>query len=213
MKPLVPLLALLAPTAVACQMTVKEYEPRSTLKVPAHPVTRAKFPFVDVHAHIWRGLKPREIDSLTGEMDQMNLRVMVNLSGTTRDTLASRVKNLAARRPQRFVVFANLELRRIDEPDFGENAARQLEADVRERGAVGLKIYKDLGMDLTGKSGNRVPVDDPRLDPIWATAGRLGIPVVIHTAEPVAFFDPIDRYNERWLELTQFPGRARPPNR
>jgi predicted TIM-barrel fold metal-dependent hydrolase len=82
---------------------------------------------------------------------------------------------------------------------------------VTERGAVGLKIFKNLGMDLRDTSGERVPVDDPRLDPVWAAAGELGVPVLIHTGEPIAFFDPVDEHNERWLELTQIPNRRRPP--
>ena len=200
------------PGVARAQMSVMEYQPRSTLKVPEHPVTKAKFPFIDVHGHIFRPLPPRHLDSLVREMDQMGLQVMVNLSGSSGDTLVARRQNLAAK-PNRFVVFANVDFRGIDDPNWGTNAARQFEEDVRQRGAVGLKVYKNLGMDLVDGSGKRVPVDDPRIDPVWAAAGRLGVPVLIHTAEPVAFFDPVDRYNERWRELTEFPSRARPPSR
>ena len=209
------LVLLLARSALgsAQTMTVKDYEPRSTLKVPGHPLTRAKFPFIDVHAHIWRNLTAKEQDSLVAEMDGMNLAVQVNLSGTSGDTLSARIANLKAYHPGRFVVFANLDYRGLDDPGWGAKAARKLEDDIRTRGAVGLKIYKDLGMDLLDPAGKRVRVDDPRLEPVWAAAGRLGVPVLIHTAEPVAFFDPIDKYNERWLELTEFPNRARPPSR
>jgi predicted TIM-barrel fold metal-dependent hydrolase len=199
--------------ASAQSMSVKDYQPRSTLKVPAHPISRAKFPFIDVHAHIWRPLLAKEQDSLVGEMNAMNLAVQVNLSGGSGDTLAGRLANLRAHYPGRFVVFANLSYRGIDESGWGARAAARLEEDVKTRGAAGLKIYKDLGMDLKDGTGKRVAVDDPRLDPVWAAAGRLGIPVLIHTAEPVAFFDPIDERNERWLELTEFPNRARPPER
>jgi predicted TIM-barrel fold metal-dependent hydrolase len=80
---------------------------------------------------------------------------------------------------------------------------------VKQHGAVGLKIFKNLGMFLTDKSGKRVPTDDPRLDPIWKKAGELGIPVLIHTGEPSAFWLPLDKHNERWLELQQFPNRRR----
>jgi len=106
------------------------------------------------------------------------------------------------------VVFANIDFSRIDEPNFGANAARQLEEDVKH-GAVGLKIFKNLGMFVVDKSGKRVPTDDPRLDPIWDKAGELGIPVLIHTGEPKAFWDPVDKHNERWLELQEFPNRRR----
>jgi predicted TIM-barrel fold metal-dependent hydrolase len=51
----------------------------------------------------------------------------------------------------------------------------------------------------------RVAVDDARLDPIWETAGELGLPVIIHVADPVAFFEPLDKHNERWEELRAHP--------
>ena len=204
-------LALATATAgLAQEMSVKEYDPRSTLKVPAHPIARAKFPFIDVHGHIWRNLTPKEQDSLVAEMTAMNMAVQVNLSGTSGDTLSARIANLGSRHPGRFVVFANVDFGGLDRPDWGPKAAKRLEEDVSLRGAAGLKIYKNLGMDLKDGSGQRVRVDDPRLDPLWAAAGRLGVPVLIHTAEPVAFFDPIDKHNERWLELVEFPNRARP---
>jgi len=115
---------------------------------------------------------------------------------------------LRGRYPKRFVAFANVDFNRIDEPNFGANAARQLEEDVKH-GAVGLKIFKNLGMFVVDQSGKRVHTDDPRLDPIWDEAGELGIPVLIHTGEPMAFWSPLDKHNERWLELQQFPNRRR----
>jgi predicted TIM-barrel fold metal-dependent hydrolase len=51
-------------------------------------------------------------------------------------------------------------------------------------------------------------VDDPRLDVIWDAAGELCLPVVIHVADPVAFFDPVDETNERWEELGEHPDWA-----
>jgi predicted TIM-barrel fold metal-dependent hydrolase len=92
-----------------------------------------------------------------------------------------------------------------------EKAVKQLEEDV-QHGANGLKIFKDLGLSVKDNKGNRVTVDDPRLDAIWAKAGELKIPVLIHTADPKPFWDPVDEKNERWLEITSHPGRKRGPN-
>ena len=85
----------------------------------------------------------------------------------------------------------------------------QFEQDVAN-GAAGLKIFKSLGMYVTDSNG-RVPTNDPRIDPIWAKAGELGVPVLIHTADPAPFWQPRDSLNERWLELKQRPRRMRPP--
>ena len=193
------------------QMSIEEYDPKSTLVVPQHPVTRAKYPFIDVHNH-QRSTKPEDVDKLVKDMDSINLRIMVNLSGGWGENLKKMIAAMKGRYPDRFAVFANVDFKGIDEPGWGERAAKQLEEDVRS-GAQGLKFFKNFGMDLKDSKGERVHVDDARLNPIFETCGRLKIPVLIHTAEPATFFEPIDKKNERWLELKQFPGRARPPEK
>jgi uncharacterized protein len=194
-------------------MTLEEYEPTSMLVTEEHPVRRAKFPFVDIHGHQNLSMDDASLSALVAQMDHMGLRTMNNLSGGSGATLAAQVRNVRAKYPGRFTVFANIDWSRVNEPNFGRNAAAQLERDVKDGGAVGLKIFKNLGMDTYWADGSRVRTDDPRLAPIWDMAGTLGIPVLIHTAEPPAFFLPVDKHNERYLELTQFPGRTRPPDR
>ena len=194
-------------------MTLEEYEPKSMLVTEEHPLRKAKFPFVDVHGHQDLSMDDARLAALVAEMDKMGLRTMVNLSGGSGSRLAAQVSNARAKYPGRFVVFANVDWGRINEPNFARNAAAQLERDVKEGGAAGLKIFKNLGMDTFWSDGSRVRTDDPRLAPIWDKAGELGIPVLIHTAEPPAFFLPVDKQNERYLELTQFPGRTRPADK
>jgi predicted TIM-barrel fold metal-dependent hydrolase len=194
-------------------MTLEDYEPKSMLVTEEHPVRRAKFPFVDIHGHQNLSMDDASLASLVAQMDAMGLRTMNNLSGGSGASLAAQVRNVRAKYPGRFTVFANIDWSRVNEPGFAQNAAAQLERDVKQGGAVGLKIFKNLGMDTYWADGSRVRTDDPRLAPIWDKAGELGIPVLIHTAEPPAFFLPVDRYNERYLELTQFPGRTRPPDK
>jgi uncharacterized protein len=207
---------LLAPAVLAAQtpLTVEEYDPPSTLVVPAHPLTRARYPFVDVHSHTFNAytMTPAQAAQLVREMDELNMKALVNLSGGWGDSLVTGLRNMKGRYPARFMVFANIDFSDIDRPDFGARAAAQLERDVRN-GAQGLKIFKTLGMDIREKSGHRVPTDDQRLDPIWRKAGELKIPVLIHTGDPAAFWQPHDKNNERWLELKEFPNRARPADK
>ena len=208
-------LALAAPvtTPLAAQdVTIVDYEPRNTLVVPENPLTRARFPFVDIHGHQrGRGMSAADVDRLVTEMDELNMAVMVNLSGGSGFSLAEGLENMTARHPSRFVFFANTNFFGVGEPGWGEEAAAQLEADVRN-GAAGLKIFKGLGMADRDTDGNRIPVDDPRLAPLWDKAGELGIPVLIHSADPAEFWQPHDRFNERWLELHLRPRRIRPPD-
>lgn len=194
-------------------MSIEEYEPTSMLVTRETKVARARFPFVDIHGHQNLAMGDAGLADLVKQMDEINLRTMVNLSGGSGAQLAAQVQNARKKHPGRFVVFANIDWNRVNEPNFAQAAAAQLERDVKEGGAVGLKIFKNLGMDTFWADGSRVRTDDPRLGPIWEKCGELGIPVLIHTAEPPAFFLPIDKHNERYLELTQFPGRARPSDK
>jgi predicted TIM-barrel fold metal-dependent hydrolase len=194
-------------------MPLEDYEPKSMLVVDEHPVRKAKYPFVDIHGHQNLSMDDAALAALVAQMDHMGLRTMNNLSGGSGDGLRAQVRNVRAKYPGRFTVFANVDWARINEPNFARDAAAQLERDVKDGGAVGLKIFKNLGMDTYWADGSRVRTDDPRLAPIWDKAGALGIPVLIHTAEPPAFFLPVNKYNERYLELTQFPGRTRPSDK
>jgi predicted TIM-barrel fold metal-dependent hydrolase len=187
--------------------TILEYKPRSTLVVPAHTVPRAKFPVVDFHGHPPSLSSPENIQRVVEAMDQLNLRVMINASGSSQDRLKQQIAAVAAsRHKDRFVMFTTLNLRDIG-PGSGTRLAAQLEADVAA-GAVGIgEINKGFGLSARKADGTRLKLDDPELDPVWETAARLKIPVFIHTADPPEFFQPIDYQNERWLELALFSNR------
>jgi predicted TIM-barrel fold metal-dependent hydrolase len=140
-------------------------------------------------------------------MEANNLQILVNLSGSSGSRLQQGVEALrASRYKDRMVLFANINFRDTVGPGFGAKAAAQLEADVKA-GAIGLKIFKDLGMFVRKADGSRLHVDDPELDVVWDTCARLNIPVLIHVAEPSAFFEPLDYNNERWLELALYRNR------
>ena len=160
-----------------------------------------------MHSHHFR-MPTQDLSELVAAMDSLNMAVMVNLSGGSGDHLRGAVANVRAHYPNRFVVFANVDFDSVGAPGWGQRAAAQLEADV-ENGASGLKIYKSLGLRNTDINGDRVAVDDPRLDPIWEKCAELGIPVLIHSADPRSFWDPMDSLNERWLELKLRPRRKR----
>jgi hypothetical protein len=170
--------------------SILDYRPKSTLVVEEHPVPRAKFPVVDIHSH--EAATPDNMARLVREMDALNLRVLNNLSGGSGERLKRNVEAIRnSTYRDRFTVFANLDFRGFA-PGWGSKAAAQFEQDIRN-GAVGLKIFKDLGMTAQKANGSRIAIDDPELDPVWAAAGRLNVPVLIHTGEPPAFFEPLDK--------------------
>jgi predicted TIM-barrel fold metal-dependent hydrolase len=192
---------------------IREYRPESTLIVPEHPVPRAKYPVIDIHSHQPAPLSEAQLATLVASMDPLNLQVLVNASGVSGDRLTDAVAALrASPNGQRVAQFTTIDFRDVG-PGWGEQAARQLEADVAA-GALGVgEINKGFGLSVQKRDGSRLRLDDPELDPVWAAAGRLGVPILIHTADPQEFFEPIDVTNERWLELALYPNRRFPPDR
>jgi predicted TIM-barrel fold metal-dependent hydrolase len=171
------------------KMDFESYDPPSSLKVDEHRITRAKFPFIDIHNH-QGNMNTADLTGLVKEMDKLNMGVMINLSGrgfrSSGDHLEKSIDNIQKQYPTRFVLFTNVDFGAIDEPDWTTRTVKQLEADVK-RGAKGLKIYKSLGMFNKDSKGRRIQIDDPRIDPVWAKCGELGIPVLIHAADPKQF--------------------------
>src|SRR6267142_5513669 len=151
MKPFLSAL-LLCGLAAAQTMSIEEYEPKSTLVVPQHPKTRAKYPFIDAHNHQDRCQTQQCVDKLVADMDALNLRVMVNLSGGYGDKLKRTEEAQKGRHKDRLVVFANIDFENLDAPAYPARAAAQLEKDVKN-GAQGLKIFKNFGMDLKDNKG------------------------------------------------------------
>jgi uncharacterized protein len=197
------------------------YNPPSSLVVPEHPLRKAKYPFIDVHNHQYE-MPDQDLNFLLKQMDSLNMKIMVNLSGkgfkinngvfdvNGHSYLEKSLANVNKTDPKRLVVFTNVSFSGVGEPDWADKAVKELEADVKA-GARGLKIYKSLGFSYKDTKGNILKVDDPRLDPIWKKCGELGIPVLIHTADPKQFWEEADEHNERWLELIKNPNRKRGP--
>jgi predicted TIM-barrel fold metal-dependent hydrolase len=190
--------------------TITQYKPRTTLKTAQHPVPRAKFPVIDVHSHQPTPIAEEQFATVVKGMDANNLRVLVNVSGAQGERLTRAVAALKASRfKDRMVQFTDIDFRDVG-PGWSAKAVAQLEADVKA-GALGIgEISKSFGLRVRKADGTRLKIDDPELDPVWAAAGRLGVPVLIHTAEPQEFFEPIDFQNERWLELALYRDRRYP---
>jgi uncharacterized protein len=195
--------------------SILDYRPKSTLVTPAHLVKKAKYPAVDYHGHPQGLLGSAEgLTTLVTALDSLNVRLMVaadNMSGE-RLQRAMAVINASPTMKDRVRVLAGIDFRNVG-PGWAEKAVAQLEADVAA-GAVGVgEIGKDFGLSIRKPDGSRLKLDDPELDPIWDACARLKLPVFIHTADPQEFFEPVDYTNERWLEISLFPGRRYPPDK
>lgn len=198
-------------------LLLENFRPQPALKVPEHRLAKAKFPVVDVHTHFRIKLKggEKELDAFVKTMDANNIALCVSLDGQLGEKLDEHAKFLGTKYKDRFAIFANLDWQgagKVDDraswdcqrPDFARRMARELAA-AKERGACGLKIFKQFGLEYKNPDGSHLKIDDPRWDEIWRACGELGLPVLIHVADPAAFFLPIDEKNERWEELHRHP--------
>jgi predicted TIM-barrel fold metal-dependent hydrolase len=187
------------------------------LRVEEHLLPRAKFPVVDVHVHprIRLHHSPQALDDFVKVMDEQNIAVCVSLDGGLGEKFLEHREYLWTEYRDRWVIFANIDWQGqgalkdpaswdCQRPDFGRRMAAEL-ARAKDLGASGLKVFKMLGLYYRNPDGSLIRVDDPRWDPIWEACGKLGLPVLIHTADPQAFFLPIDETNERWEELKRHP--------
>lgn len=200
-------------------ISLPEYEPKSMLQVHETQVDRARFPLIDIHTHISVSAKaesgvelvperkylgtPQELLTL---MDRKNIRAMVNLTGGYGGGLSEAVMKYDRAFPGRFYTFAEPSYSTFKEPNYAALQAQAIEQAHRD-GARGLKILKTLGLYLRENitSSTLVKIDDPRFDPMWDACGQLGMPVAIHISDPIAFFTPTDRFNERYEELNNHP--------
>ena len=209
-------------------LLLRHFRPKSMLRVHATDVSRARFPVIDIHTHFrnrFRHSVP-ERDRFVDLMDRHQIAVCVSLDGRLGDEFRDHVDYLWSEHRDRFAIFANINWKGNGEendpaswdcqrPDFARRMARHL-AEAKELGASGLKLYKSFGLSYRNADGSLIEIDDRRWDPIWQACGDLGLPIIIHTADPAAFFLAIDEKNERWEELHRhpewsFPARDFPP--
>jgi predicted TIM-barrel fold metal-dependent hydrolase len=192
---------------------LKQYAPRNNLVSEAHLPARAASPVIDFHTHLGRwltsdgGWMAPDVGELIETMDELNLTTLVNLDGRWGQDLEDNLDRYDRAHPGRFVTFCQVDFGPLDGGGGPDALVRSIELS-KEAGAKGLKIWKNLGFTET-VGGRRLLPDDPMLAPMWETAGALGLPVLVHVADPVAFFQPIDIHNERLEELLAHPSISR----
>lgn len=200
-------------------LLLKDFKPMSMLVHDEHIPAKAKYPVIDAHNHLFGDVDPEEIIRI---MDNVGVKLFINVTGNTQFTFVVEgysgkprdiewyLKRYVYKFPGRFAcftmsVFAGIDDEILIKDDrFTEKAVRILEEDVG-KGACGLKVTKELGLFFKDMKNSFIPVDDERLSPIWEKAGKLGVPVLIHTSDPAGFFEPIDRLNEHYPTLSKAP--------
>ncbi|UPG96027.1 amidohydrolase family protein [Luteibacter aegosomatissinici] len=196
-----------------------DFAPRSMLATTGTRIETPRFPVIDMHTHLTWMKRTRGGVSLGEEMvqfaapddvlplmDRKGIRCMVNLTGGVGRGLEDSIARFDRAAPGRFLTLTEPSFHLFGEAHYPALQADALAAAAR-LGARGLKLLKTLGLYLREgiDSGALVGLDDPRFDPMWETCATYGLPVFLHTADPLAFFQPTDRHNERYEELAQHP--------
>lgn len=190
------------------ELKLRDWEPKSMMVTKTTIVEKPIVPVIDMHNHLGGGkdrLKPDVVQKYLTEMGEAGVKTVVNLDGGWGDKLKETLAALDEAHPGRFLTFALVNFDGIDDADWGEREAKRLEESFK-MGAKGLKFHKSFGLSYRYKNGKLMQVDDPKLDSVWEMCAKHKRPVVIHIADPAAFFTPLDRFNERWHELNQNPG-------
>ncbi len=192
-------------------MLLANFKPQSKLVTKVTEISKPAYPVIDAHNHLsdafGGGWHRKSASELLDHLAQSHVTHYVDLDGGWgEDILDARLKRFKEAAPDKFILFGgpNWQLWPEASNGFGEAAAKRFRAQVK-RGASGLKIWKDFGLHVKDHHGKLVAVDDPRIDPLWNAAAELQVPVLVHVADPVAFFDPLDNTNERWDELGAHP--------
>lgn len=201
------------------KLPLDSFEPKSMLKVKETTVRTPAFPVIDFHAHLSWSARSEKGVSLTGErkfivppeellpvMDRKKVRTLVNLTGGYGEGLKTAVERYDRAHPGRFLTMTEPAWSQTSAPGYAADQVKLLQ-EAKRNGAVGLKVLKTLGLYLRDgiSTGKLLQVDDPRFDPMWDACGKLGLPVAIHVSDPIAFFLPTDRNNERFEELNNHP--------
>lgn len=186
---------------------LSQYHPKSELELEEHQVPKPKFPVINFHTHFWWGnwekIDEEEVAAAVQTHKNYGVRGIVNLGSYCGESLDG-ILNLTASHREWFAIFGSVDVTKVGDRNFGKYASSIIEEGYK-KGMRGLKFFKELGLHYRDSSGKLIRVDDKRLKPIWETAARLNIPVLIHIADPKAFFKPLDGSNERFEELNGHP--------
>ena len=189
------------------ELKLRDWQPQSMMVTKVTNIEKAMFPVIDAHDHLGTGkafLTPERVAHYLTEMDAAGVRTVVNLDGMWDNRLKETLAALDEAHPGRFLTYAQINFDGLDDADWSQREAKRLEESFK-MGAKGLKFHKSLGLEVKFKNGKYLMPDDPKMDPIYEMCAKYHRPIMIHTGDPVAFFTPLDKNNERWHELNQHP--------
>jgi len=93
---------------------------------------------------------------------------------------------------------------RFNDAGFTAGAIRQLDRDFAS-GAIAVKLWKNVGMEIKNTDGKFVMPDDPKLQPIYEEISKHGKTLLTHVAEPDVAWGPPDPNDPSWSYYQENP--------
>jgi hypothetical protein len=180
--------------------------PAQVLLVSARAAERPDFERIDTHVHIhrdagallaahkeskWRGLDI-VVCPASGEEPfdlEQKLRATLKVQRDSGGTLAWA---------------STFDARGFESPGFTDRTIERLRQSFAD-GAIGVKIWKNIGMAIRSKSGAYLLPDDPALLPIYEAIQRADRTLVAHLAEPNGAWMPLDAKNPEYAYYSRNP--------
>lgn len=186
------------------------YIPSTELVVNQHEIKQPQFEVIDFHAHFGSLVLGDNYESLydTEEIVRVlksyKIRKIANLDGFWGDELDRVLRKTSPYNKDFIITFGSVDISRLDDNDFNKYVYKTL-CESKQKGIRGIKVWKNVSLNMRDRQGRKIPINDTRLRVLWDTAAELDLPVLMHIADPIAFFNPIDEFNERYDELHERP--------
>ena len=154
----------------------------------SEPLYKTPYRVINVHRHG----SPPSAAAAQAELevfDRVGMDVAVILDGRWTGNGLAEWLALRDKHRDRIALFANLNFELAKQPGFSEAIVKEL-VEQHRLGVQGIKFFKGFGMTARDGSGKLIAIDDPRLDAYFEKCGELGLPVLIHSADPREYWYP-----------------------
>jgi len=191
--------AFLSPTNAESQEQKQNNEEQALHAFAAmHPI--------DVHVHVFK-----TDPAFQAMVERLNLKLMniLVMDDTLpyRKELEPQIKDaLALMHSSRgHVAFCTtFDPYKFNSPSFDADSIKQLNRDFAD-GAVAVKIWKNIGMEIKNADGKFIMADDPKFEPIYKDIAQYGKTLMAHQAEPDVAWGPPDPSDPSWSYYQENP--------
>jgi len=143
---------------------------------------------IDIHAHMGS-----DAPWFRDVLDSINQKILTICTGGTDPVRMFRsidtARQLVEKNPRYYAWITTFDLNGRDEPDWAESVIRQLEDDF-SNGAIGVKVWKDIGMKIQNQEGEYIQIDDPMFEPILSFIATEDKTLIAHLGEPIDAWMP-----------------------